>query len=59
MASTFYGLRYHIGFSTKDRRPFIQRGWRPRMHEYLGGAVRGLGGVAEVLQGKKSTTDEM
>ncbi len=41
MASTFYGLRYHIGFSTKDRRPFIQPGWWPRLHEYLGGTVLG------------------
>ncbi len=59
MGSTFYSLRYHIVFSAKDRRPLIQPAWRPRLHEYLGGAVRGLGGVAEVLQGKKSTTDEM
>jgi len=51
MGSTFYSLHYHIVFSTKDRRPLIQPGWRPRLHEYLGGTIRGLGGVAETVGG--------
>ncbi len=25
--------------------------WRDRLHEYLGGTVRGLGGVAEIVGG--------
>ncbi|SRR5260221_1423423 len=45
MASTHVSLRYHIVFSTKNRLPFIENAWRPRLHEYLGGTVRGLGGV--------------
>jgi REP element-mobilizing transposase RayT len=51
MGSTFHSLYYHIVFSTKDRRPLIGAPWRPRLHEYLGGTVRGLGGVAEAVGG--------
>ena len=51
MGSTFLSLHYHIVFSTKDRRPLIQSGWRPQLHEYLGGTARGLGGVPEIVGG--------
>ncbi len=51
MGSTFYSLHYHIVYSTKERRPLIKPPWRPRLHEYLGGTVRGLGGVAEIIGG--------
>ena len=51
MGSTFLSLRYHIVFSTKDRRPLIASTWRPRLHEYLGGTVRGLGGIPEAIGG--------
>jgi REP element-mobilizing transposase RayT len=51
MGSTFLSLHYHIVFSTKERRPYIKPGWRPRLHEYLGGTVRGLGGVPEIIGG--------
>ena len=51
MGSTFFSLHYHVVFSTKDRRPLIQPDWRPHLHEYLGGTVRGLGGVAEAVGG--------
>jgi REP element-mobilizing transposase RayT len=51
MGSTFYSLHYHIVFSTKERRPLIRPEWRPRLHEYLGGSVRGMGGVAEAVGG--------
>ncbi len=50
MGSTFLSLHYHIVF-TKERRPFIQPEWRPRLHEYLGGTVRGLGGIPEIIGG--------
>jgi REP element-mobilizing transposase RayT len=46
MGSTYYSLHYHWICSTKDRRPIIRAGWRARLFEYLGGTVRGLGGVA-------------
>ena len=51
MGSTFLSLHYHIVFSTKDRCPFLKPDWRPQHYEYLGGTVRGLGGVAEIVGG--------
>ncbi|MGD0898066.1 MAG: IS200/IS605 family transposase [Thermoguttaceae bacterium] len=51
MGSTYTSLHFHIIFSTKERRPLIATPWRPRLHEYLGGTVRGLGGVAETVGG--------
>jgi REP element-mobilizing transposase RayT len=51
MGSTFFSLHYHFVFSTKDRRPLINAEWRPRMHSYLGGIIRGMNGVAEIVGG--------
>jgi REP element-mobilizing transposase RayT len=45
MGSTFYSLHYHWVCATKERRPLIVASWRGQFHEYLGGTVRGLGGV--------------
>ena len=49
--STFLSLHYHIVFSTKDRFPFIDAGWRSRLHEYLGGTINGLGASSEGVGG--------
>ena len=51
MGSTFFSLHYHIVFSTKDRRPFIKPEWRPRLHAYLGGIIKGMNGVPEIVGG--------
>jgi REP element-mobilizing transposase RayT len=51
MSSTFLSLHYHIVFSTKERCPFLRETWRDKMHEYLGGTVRGLGGIPEAIGG--------
>lgn len=51
MSSTFLSLHYHLVFSTKDRRPLICAEWRTQLHEYLGGTVRGLGGIPEAVGG--------
>ncbi len=51
MGSTFFSLHYHIVFSTKNRDPFIHVEWRPRLHSYLGGIIRGMNGVAEIVGG--------
>jgi putative transposase len=51
MGSTFHSLHYHVVFSTKERRPFIDATWRKDLHAYLGGIIRGLGGVAEAVGG--------
>jgi REP element-mobilizing transposase RayT len=51
MSSTYLSLHYHIVFGTKDRVPLIHAGWRLRLHEYLGGTIRGLGGFPEGVGG--------
>src|SRR5208337_4644498 len=45
MGSTYYSLHHHWVCSTKDRRPHIRATWRARFFEYVGGTIRGLGGV--------------
>ena len=65
MPSTYLSLHYHFVFGTKDRVPSIDNAWRTRLHEYLGGTLRGLGafvgsvgGVADhvhVLAGLRAT----
>ncbi len=51
MPSTHLSLHYHVVFSTKDRENVIEPSWRPRLHEYLGGTIRGLGGIPESIGG--------
>jgi REP element-mobilizing transposase RayT len=51
MSSTYLSLHYHVVFSTKNREPRIEPTWRAQLHEYLGGAVRGLGGIPEEIGG--------
>ena len=51
MGSTYLSLHYHIVFGTKERRPLIKDPWRSKMHEHLGGTVRGLGGIPESIGG--------
>jgi putative transposase len=51
MGSTFLSLHYHIVFSTKERRPLLRDSWHTKMHEYLGGTARGLGGIPESVGG--------
>jgi len=51
MSSTHTGLHYHLIFATKNREPIISEDWRDRLHEYLGGTVRGLEGVPQGIGG--------
>ncbi len=51
MPSTHVSLYYHIVFSTKARRPYINESWEGRLHRYLGGVLRGLDGVAIEIGG--------
>jgi REP element-mobilizing transposase RayT len=51
MPSTHLSLHYHIIFSTKNRQPSVAESWRERLHSFLGGAVRNLGGVPESVGG--------
>jgi putative transposase len=51
MPSTHTSLHYHFTFSTKERRALIVRAWRDRLHAYVAGIVRALGGVPEAVGG--------
>ena len=51
MPSTYLSLHYHLVFSTKNRERLIVPSWRPRLHEYLGGTIRGLGGIPDGVGG--------
>ena len=51
MSSTYLSLHYHLVFATKNREAIIAPDWRSRLHDYLGGTVRGLGGFPEGIGG--------
>jgi REP element-mobilizing transposase RayT len=51
MSSTHLSLHYHLVFGTKHHTPAIAAEWRERLHAYLGGAVKTLGGIPEVVGG--------
>ena len=44
-------LIYHVVFSTKNRQPLITETHQPRLYDYIGGTVRGLGGISLALNG--------
>jgi REP element-mobilizing transposase RayT len=48
---SYTNLLYHIVYATKERAPLITNPLRLRLHEYLGGTVRGLGGTALEING--------
>jgi REP element-mobilizing transposase RayT len=51
MSDSYTNLLYHVVFSTKERRPLITPEYEPRLYEYIGGIVRGLGGISLELNG--------
>lgn len=51
MPSTHTSLHYHLVFSTKHREPWLPPTLRQRVHEYLGGVVRQLNGIAHAVGG--------
>src|SRR5512140_1650514 len=51
MPSTHTSLYFDIVFSTKNREPWLDEDWQGLVHPYLGGCLRGLGGVAEEVGG--------
>lgn len=48
---TYTKLHYHIVFSTQGRLPIIDPEWRNRLHDYIGGTIRGLGGHSVIVGG--------
>jgi REP element-mobilizing transposase RayT len=51
MAQSFTNLLYHLVFSTKHRQPIITSDVEGRVHRYIGGIVRGQGGIALEING--------
>lgn len=51
MAHTFTSVHLHLIFSTAKRQPFMDAELRSPLHAYLGGTIRGLGGVALLVNG--------
>ena len=45
MASTLTNLLFHLVFSTKHREPLITPDLRDRLYAYIGGIIRGEGGI--------------
>ena len=51
MSKSYTNLIYHIVFSTKDRQPLITTHHKERLYEYIGGTIRGLGGILLAING--------
>jgi REP element-mobilizing transposase RayT len=51
MPSTYTNLLYHLVFSTKDRAPLITEAIREDLYSYMGGIIRGEGGVSLQIGG--------
>jgi putative transposase len=51
MSASYCNLLYHVVFSTAGREPWLQATMRPRVHEYLGGAIKGEGGIPLIVNG--------
>ena len=51
MPRSYTNLIYHIVFSTKDRKPVISPERQGRLYEYIGGTIRGLGGILLATNG--------
>jgi len=51
MPGTYSKLLYHTVFSTKQRAAWLKPALASRIYEYLGGIVRGEGGVAHQING--------
>jgi REP element-mobilizing transposase RayT len=51
MPHSFVNLNYHIIFGTKYHQPLIAESQKGRLYAYLGGIVRGRGGVPIIVNG--------
>lgn len=52
MSQSYTNLRYHLIFSTKERRPIITLDYKPQLYDYIGGILRGLGGISLGIGGE-------
>jgi putative transposase len=51
MPHTYTNFLYHLVFSTKERFPLIKNESKPRLYDYIGGAIRGLDGICLEIGG--------
>jgi putative transposase len=51
MSDTYANLSVHLVFSTKDRMPLMTRDVRVRVFPYIGGIVKGQGGITIAVGG--------
>jgi putative transposase len=51
MSASYTNPLYHIIFSTKERQPIITEAYQSRLYEYIGGTIRGLGGISLGING--------
>jgi REP element-mobilizing transposase RayT len=51
VSHSFTNLLYHLVFSTKERRPWLDEQVRVPVCEYLGGLVRDEGGISLIVNG--------
>ena len=51
MAHTHTSLQYHAVFSTHQRRPLLTEDIRGRVHGYIGGIIRNIGGLPLCIDG--------
>ena len=51
MPHTYTNFLYHIVFSTKERYSFITKDAKPRLYDYIGGTIRGIGGICLEIGG--------
>ena len=48
---SYTNLLYHVVYATKEHAPLMTNTLKPRLHEYLGGIVRGLGCIPIEING--------
>ena len=51
MPQSYVNLQYHLVFATKNRHPWLTPDLRPRLFDYLGGAIRAEGGKTLAIGG--------
>ncbi len=51
MARTLTNLLFHVVFSTKNRRGWIDQSFEGELHDYMGGIIRNLGGTLLEING--------
>ena len=56
MPKSYTNLIYHLVFSTKNRMPLITPERQTRLYEYIGGTIRGLGGISLGVNGMEDHT---